>query len=144
MENSKINLFIALDGSEHALKESCEQANEEYWKKIIPESSEFTTIDGKTMLVKPEAQIEYYKNILGYLTTQKLLYSDWFKHFELLTRKITLNNITPELAVLYAKSLLGAFVIPSTPQDERNRIDHSITLLGIINEFRNNEETKGK
>lgn len=135
-----INLFIASDGSEHPTMESCNKANERYWEAIVTKNEEFSKINGEKIEINPDIQIKYYQNTINYLMTEKLFFSTWFEHYNLLTKKVAKNTISPELAVLYAQALLGSFVVKTSIQDERNHIELCRNLIALINEFKSNNK----
>ncbi len=53
IKKDEVHPFIALDGSEHPNIQSVEEANERYWKLIIPKTTEFNTTDNETILIPP-------------------------------------------------------------------------------------------
>ena len=127
--------LIALDGSEHFSIESLERANKEYWDRIITKSAKFKTLSQEEILLHPSIQIMYYQNVIAYLKKSYLKYNEWKRYYEQFKNKLSLNNMTPEFALLFAETLYRALVIPEN-DDNKIEYDEKIGhLLEIIEEL---------
>ncbi len=144
IKKDEVHPFIALDGSEHPNIQSVEEANERYWKLIIPKTTEFNTTDNETILIPPSIQISYYKNVFDFLKNNNLNYNEWERYYHFFQNKLNSNALTPEFTLLFANVLLSAVVLRETTIEETRYQEQVAILIGNIADLQQTEDQTRK